>query len=176
MPFILYGALEGYRSAAQLKAAGAPVLVSTKWPVKSPAADPDGEEPLRALEFRESAPNTPSVLAKAGVKFALFSDGQSTAEFLKGVRTAIERGLAHDDAVKALTLTAAEMAGASNRVGSLEKGKIANVVVTKGDLLADKTAIQFVFVDGNKFVPSPDGPVTAPAAGTGRRPRDGGVE
>ena len=175
-PYILYGVLEGYRSAAQLKAAGAPVLISTKWPTKSAGADPDGEEPLRILEFREQAPTTPSVLAKAGVKFALFSDGQTTAEFLKGVRTAIERGLAHDDAVKALTLSAAEMFGAGNRLGSLDKGKIANIVVTKGDLLSDKSSIQYVFVDGNKFIPSLDGPVTLPTGrGTGR-PRNGGVE
>ncbi len=176
MPFVLYGAQEGYRATALLKNINAQVLVSSKWPAKPVNADPDAEESLRTLEVRENAPTTPAELSKAGVTFAFYSDGQTPAEFLKGVRTSVERGLPHDDAVKALTLSTAKIYGVSNRLGSIEKGKIANLVVTKGDLLSEKPAIQYVFVDGIHYVPSPDGssaPVP-PTGGTGRRPRTGG--
>ena len=50
--------------------------------------------------------------------------------------------------ITALTINAAKMAGAPDRVGSLEKGKIANVIVTDGDLFADATRVRRVFVDG----------------------------
>ena len=175
MPFVLYGAQEGYRTSEQLKQGKVSVLVSAKWPAKIPNGDPDAEESLRTLEVRENAPGTPAALAKDGVKFAFYSDGQTPAEFIKGVRLAVERGLSHDDAVKALSLSTAEIFGIANRLGSVEKGKIANLVISKGDLLAEKSAIQFVFVDGIHFVPSPDAaPATVvPPGATGRRPRTG---
>ena len=43
-----------------------------------------------------------------------------------------------------------------DRLGSIEKGKIANLVVTKGEIFDDRTKIQFVLVDGNKYVPVPE--------------------
>ena len=88
----------------------------------------------------------------------------------------MERGLTHDDAIKALTLSAAKIYGVSNRLGSIEKGKIANLVITKGDLLIEKPAIQYVFVDGIHYVPSPDSlpTPTTPTGSAGRRPRTGG--
>ena len=172
MPFVLYGAHEGYRAASVLKTANAGVLISAKWPARPITADPDAEEPLHTLELRENAPSTPATLSKEGVKFAFYSDGQNPAEFLKGVRQAVARGLSHDDAVKAMTLSAAEIYGVANRLGSIEKGKIANLVVTKGDLLSEKPEIQYVFVDGMHYVPTADGAPTPTAPqGTGRRPR-----
>ena len=50
--------------------------------------------------------------------------------------------------MKALTLNAATLAGAADRLGSLDRGKIANVIVTEGDLFDEKTAIKHVFVNG----------------------------
>ena len=62
-------------AAALLKKSDAPVLVSLKWPERTRDADPDEVESLRTLEPRDKAPGTPAVLAKAGVKFAFYSDG-----------------------------------------------------------------------------------------------------
>jgi imidazolonepropionase-like amidohydrolase len=50
--------------------------------------------------------------------------------------------------VRALTINAARIAGAGDRLGSIERGKIANVIVTDGDLFEEKTKIRHVFVDG----------------------------
>ena len=58
----------------------------------------------------------------------------------------------------------AELFGVSDRLGSLEKGKIANLVVTKGDLFQDRTEVKYVFIDGLKFEPTPEAPAAGPEA------------
>ena len=55
-----------------------------------------------------------------------------------------------------MTLSAAEIFGVQSRLGSIEKGKIANLTVTKGDLFQDATRVQFVLIDGVKFDPLPE--------------------
>jgi hypothetical protein len=161
-PFILYGLHEGYRAANLLKQAGVPVLVSLKWPERSRDADPMEQDPLRVLEMRDKAPGTPAVLAAAGVKFAFYSDGTSAPrEVLGAVKKAIDAGLTPEDAVRAMTLSAAEIYGVADRLGSIERGKIANLVVTKGDLFQDKTEVKYIFVDGEKFEPVPEPPAAS---------------
>ncbi len=162
VPTVLYGLHEGYRAGDLLKAAGYPVLVSTKWPTRPADPDPDAIESTRALETRAKAATTPGLLAKSGVKFAFYSDGQSGADMLKGVRKAIQLGLSETDALRALTLSAAEIYGVADRLGSIEKGKIANLVVTRGELLSERPRIEYVIVDGVKYLPPP--PPATPAA------------
>jgi imidazolonepropionase-like amidohydrolase len=150
---VLYGVQEGYRAADRLSARKAPVLVSLKWPERDASGDPDADESLRVLRLRDKAPSTPGVLQKAGVKFAFYSDGAQPQDLLKNARKAVDAGLPADAAVRAFTLDAADILGVSDRLGSLEAGKIANLVITDGDLLAEKTKVKFVFVDGRKFEP-----------------------
>jgi imidazolonepropionase-like amidohydrolase len=116
-------------------------------------ADPDEPQRMRDLEVRDLAPTTPAEFVKAGVKFAFTSGGLSPAEAIRGVRKAMERGLKADDALRALTLSAAEIYQVADRLGSVDSGKIANLVVTKGDLLSENPDIQFVLVDGVKYAP-----------------------
>ncbi len=151
---VLYGAHEGYAAASLLQQAKLPVLVSMKWPAPPPDRDPDEPETMRTLELRENAPSTPAALAKAGVPFALYVDG-APGDLTKAVRRAIEKGLAPADALRALTLSVAEIYGVADRVGSLEKGKIANLVVAKGDLFAEKPEVKYVFIDGVRYEPAP---------------------
>jgi hypothetical protein len=161
---IIYGAREAYRPEAAdlLKKANVPVLLSIHWPTP-PARTADSEdsnETLRTLIERDQAPSAPAVLQKAGVKFALYSDGaESPRDFQRAVKKAIDAGLSREDALRAFTLSPAEIYGISDRVGSIEKGKIANIVVTKGEIFDDRTQIVMVFVDGKKYTPD------APAAG-----------
>jgi imidazolonepropionase-like amidohydrolase len=73
--------------------------------------------------FAEKAPSTPAVLAKAGVKFAFYSDGVATPkEILAAVKKSIDLGLSPADAIRALTLTPAEIYKVSERLGSVDKG------------------------------------------------------
>lgn len=165
-PAVLYGLHEGYRSGDVLKAAGLPVIVNVKWPVKPRDADPEEEEALRTLETRDKAPLTPATLAAAGVKFAFSSDGlESPRELLRAVKKSIDAGLKPQDAIRALTLSAAEIYGIAHRTGSIESGKVANLTVVKGDLFEERSAVQMLFIDGRKYLPTPEAP---PPPGTAR--------
>lgn len=168
-PAVLYGAHEGYAAATELKKTGIPVIVNVKWPAKPRDADPELPETLRTLTLRDRAPATPVELARAGVKFAFTSDGNDEPrDVIRAVKKAVDAGLSKDDAVRAFTLSAAEIFGVANRVGSIEKGKIANLTVVKGDIFDESGKVQMVFIDGKKYDPAPEAPAGGP--GGGRRP------
>ncbi len=171
-PVILYGAHDAARVAGKLAQAKMPVLVSLKWPEPERDADPEDEEALRIMELRDQAPATPAALAKASVKFAFYSGGvERAADLRAAVKKAIDAGLDREAAVRALTLSAAEIFGVSDRLGSIEPGKIANLTVTDGDLFQTSTKIKFVVIDGVKYEPTPEATPArgeaAPSAGTG---------
>jgi len=143
---------------ADLKAANARVIYSLNFPTRRPSLAPDADESLSVLRDRANAPKGPAALDKAGVLFAFESSGLSEPkDFLKNAQKTVANGLSKDAAIKALTINAATIAGAADRLGSLDKGKIANVIVTEGDLFEEKSAIKHVFVNGR--------PITLP---TGR--------
>jgi imidazolonepropionase-like amidohydrolase len=124
-----------------------------------------GAPSLRMMKFQADAPKVPAVLALANVPFAFGSGGATPANFVRNAGRVIkEGGLAADAVLRALTIDAARMAGAADRLGSLEKGKIANLVVTEGDLF-DGGRVRHVFIDGRPVeVVEP----AAPGANTGR--------
>jgi hypothetical protein len=160
---VLYGGQQGYAVTDVLAASKIPVLVSLKWPERLKDADPQGEQTLRELQFRDRAPGTPAAFAKAGVKFAFYSDGLSDPkEIFKSVRKATDAGLAPDVALRAMTLDAADILGLSDRMGSIAPGKIANLVVTDGDIFGEKTKVKDVFVDGNWFEIHEEAPAAKP--------------
>jgi len=160
----IYGGQAGYAVADEIAAKRIPVLVDLKWPEAEKDSDPDDIPSLRTLRFRDRAPSTPAALAKAGVKFAFYSGAVTNpADLVKAVKKAIDKGLAPDAALRALTLSPAEIFGVNDRLGSLEKGKIANLVVTDGDLFGEKTKIKYVFVDGRRYeVREPERPKDPP--------------
>ena len=134
------------------------MLVSLKWPVKPKNQDPSDIPDYRTLAIRDQAPAVPGLLEKAGVKFGFYDDGLTkAADLRKALKKAIDAGLSEGAAVRALTLNVAEMYGLADRLGSIEKGKIANVIVTRGDVFEEKTTIEHVFVDGQHFRPAGEG-------------------
>jgi imidazolonepropionase-like amidohydrolase len=170
VPFVLYGGREAWRSAAALKQAGVPMLVSLRWPERDRDVDPDLKESLRELEARELSPSGPAELAKAGVRFAFYSDGtERPVDLRRAVRKAIDAGLSREEALKAMTIEAARIFGVDDKLGSLESGKIANVTVTEGEWFDDRARVKYVFVDGKKFEPA------AEAAPEGPRATGGGI-
>jgi imidazolonepropionase-like amidohydrolase len=149
---VLYGGQMAYEVAPEIAAAKTPVLVSLKWPEASKDADPEETPSLRELRFRDRAPSAPAALDKAGVKFAFYSDGISApSDLLPAVKKAMDAGLSSDAALRALTLSPAEIFRVSQVLGSIENGKIANLVVADGDLFDKKTKVKMVFVDGKKY-------------------------
>jgi imidazolonepropionase-like amidohydrolase len=166
-PVLLYGGRESFRpeAAALLKKYNASILLSMRWPEASRDADPDEVDSMRTLETRDKAALAPAVLQKAGVKFALYSDGlDQPRDLQRAVKKALDNGLSREDALRALTLSPAEIYGVANRLGSIEAGKIANLVVTRGDIFDDRTKVEMTIVDGRKYVPTPD---ASPAGGRG---------
>jgi len=148
----IYGGQQGYASADELAAAKVPVLVNVKWPEKEKDSDPQAEETLRVQRFRDRAPSSPAALQKAGVKFAFYLEGTgSPKDALKNAKKAIDAGLAPDAALRAFTLSPAEILGVGDRLGSIEPGKIANLVVADGDLFNEKTKVKMAFVDGRRY-------------------------
>ena len=144
-----------------------------KWPEKGRDTDPDEVDSLRILVTRDKAPSAPTVLRKAGVKFAFYSDGlEQPRDIQRAIKKAIDAGLAREDAIRAMTLSPAEIYGVADRIGSIEKGKIGNLVVTRGDLFDDLTKVEMIFVDGKKYVPTP---AATPSGGRGPAAGDPGV-
>jgi imidazolonepropionase-like amidohydrolase len=164
VPSVIVGAHMAYEVAPELAAKKLSVIVNLKWPEPDKDADPDDVPSLRELRIRDRAPSSPAALAKAGVKFAFSSDGiTSPADIVKAVKKSVDAGLPADAALRALTLSPAEIFGVADRTGSIEKGKIANLLVTDGDLFAEKTKIKMTFVDGKKFeFREPDRPKDPP--------------
>ena len=164
---VLYGGHEATESAAFLAEHGVPILVNLNWPKADPDADPDAQVPLRTLRMRDRAPAGPAALAAAGVRFAFYMGeaprpgggppgrrggpaggrGGSGGE-LTAVRQAVERGLDPESALTALTMAPAEIFGVADRVGTLQAGRIANLVIADRDIFEDEAKIETVFVDG----------------------------
>jgi imidazolonepropionase-like amidohydrolase len=166
---VITGGREADQVIADLKARNARVIYDVDYPVRSRTLAPDADESIRELRVRAQAPKAPAALEKGGVVFA-FSSGsiQQPRDFIRNAARAVKEGLTADAAVRALTINAARIAGAADRLGSLEKGKIANVIVTDGDLFEDRTRVVHVFVDGRKVEAEPAAP-----AGRGGRGRGG---
>ena len=161
---VIYGGQMSYEVAPEIAAKKLPVLVNLKWPEAEKDADPDDKPSLETLRFRDRAPSSPAALSKNGVKFAFYSGGIATPkDILKAAKKSIDAGLAPDAALRAMTLSPAEIFGVADRTGSIDKGKIANLVVTDGDIFEEKTKIKIVFVDGRRFEPrEPNRPTDPP--------------
>jgi imidazolonepropionase-like amidohydrolase len=149
LKLIIAGGAESPTLADRLKADNVPVLLTVDYPRRAAQAADADPEPLRVLRERVEAPKAAAALEKAGVKFAFESGNISTwAEFTANVQRAVEAGLTADQALKALTWQPADIFGASDRLGSIEAGKIANLTITRGDLFERGGRVSQLFVDG----------------------------
>ena len=164
---IIAGGSEAYLLANRLTAERVPVLLSINFPRRTVAPAPDADpETLHTLRERVDAPKGPARLAAAGVAFAFQSGGMTNwSDFTANVQRAVEGGLIPDRAIRALTLQPAELFGVSDRLGSLEVGKIANLTVTRGDLTDKAGRIDQLFVDGRPIALHPATPAPAGARG-----------
>ena len=166
---VITGAREADAVAGDLKAGNARVIYSLNYPTRSRMLAPDADESLGELRRRVGAPKVPAALEKAGVLFAFSSGGlRESRDFVRNAARAVKEGLAADAAVRALTINAARIAGAADRLGSIEKDKMANVLVTDGDLFEEKTRIRHVFVEGREV------PIEEPQPERGGRGGRGG--
>ncbi|MGC2236498.1 MAG: amidohydrolase family protein [Pyrinomonadaceae bacterium] len=161
---IIAGGQEAWKVADRLKKQDIPVLLSLNFPKRTAAASTEADsEPIEILRLRAETPKGAARLKAAGVTFAFQSGGMTNiSDFLANAAKTIENGLDKVSAIRAMTLSAAEILGVENRLGSIETGKIANLVVVRGDIFAKDKVITQVFVDGKMFEPKQTAKPTTP--------------
>jgi imidazolonepropionase-like amidohydrolase len=128
------------KAAAELKAKNIPVILGRVLALPETEDDP-----------YDQAFTLPVEAYKAGVKFAF---GTFDNEFVRNLpfeaATAVAFGLPYDEALKAVTINPAQIWGAGNELGSVEKGKWADLVITTGDLLEIQTGIKHLYIKGKE--------------------------
>ena len=168
---IITGGVEADQVIPDLKSANAKVILTLAVAAAGGRGGPaagsgegrgGADVPMRVRNMRQNMAKVPAALDKGGVLYAFSSEGlQNPSDFLRDVARDVHTGgLAEDAALRALTVDAAKIAGASDRVGTLAKGKIANVLLVDGDLFSDQAHIRRVFVDGRPvdITVAPSGP------------------
>ncbi|HXV75042.1 MAG TPA: amidohydrolase family protein [Candidatus Polarisedimenticolaceae bacterium] len=171
LPLVIYGGQGAYARVDALRDAGVPVLVSLNWPEAEKDRDPEADTPFRTHYHRRFAPTTPAALVHAGVRIAFYSDGLALpSEVFDRVRVAIDAGLGQHEALAALTSGPAGIYRVADRLGTIERGKIANLVLATDWPWAEGAEIKAVFVDGRKYEKhesdEPSEPPSADVSGT----------
>ena len=180
----IVGATEAFRALDAVKTAR-PLVVSvdfpqavevTGWAYRGAVRRELNDSATRDASVKKLVEANAATLNKAGVKFALASGALKPNDFIANVRKAIAAGLPREVAVEALTIRAAEIAGVGDQLGSIEAGKIADLVVADGPPLGDNTRLRTVFVDGVDYdvIPTAAGRNGQRAAGAGGRGGAGG--
>jgi imidazolonepropionase-like amidohydrolase len=101
------------------------------------------------FELKDMTPRNPALMAKAGVKVAIQTDEMSAVKYLAmNAALAAREGLPEEEALKAVTIHPAEIIGVADRVGSLEPGKDADIVILSGHPFDFRTVVEWVLVDG----------------------------
>ena len=138
---IIMGGQEAPAVAAFLKQHNVPVIVTAVMQLPSREDDPYD------VNF-----TIPAKLAAAGVTFAISTGDRGseirTLPYTAGMAAA--HGLSKTDALKSVTLWPAQIFGVGDKMGSIDVGKMANIVVTTGDLLEAKTDTKYLFIDGRQ--------------------------
>lgn len=138
LKIIIAGGAEAYKVKYLLRSKNIPVIL----------------RPVLTLPNEEDDPydrllTQPAELAAAGVKFAIASFDNSFARRLgQNAANAVAYGLPYEEALKAVTLYPAQIFGLDDKLGTLETGKIANLIVTTGDPLELTTDVRYLFIRG----------------------------
>ena len=136
---VLVGATDAWRCADELKARDIAVVTA------SPSSLPS-----RSYEPYDSGMALAAHLQAAGVRFCISDGGGSTNERNLGYEASMAAayGLPKDEALKSVTLYAAQVLGVGDKLGSIEPGKIADLIVTDGDPLEITTQVEQVYING----------------------------
>jgi imidazolonepropionase-like amidohydrolase len=138
LKMILAGGAEAYKVKELLRSKSIPVILQ-----------PTLTEPLNEDDPYDRSLTQPAELADARVKIAFGSFDNSFARRLgQQAANAVAYGLPYDEALKAVTLYPAQIFGLADQIGTLESGKIANVIVTNGDPLELTTDVRYLFIKG----------------------------
>ncbi len=157
--YIIKSGENEYQRIKEMKATNATFIVPLNYPLAQDVEDPNDARfvALNDMKHWEMAPANAAAFEKAGISFCLTTaDLRNVTQFWTNLRKAMEYGLSESKVMEALTKTPAMALGIYDKVGSLETGKLANFLITNGPLFDSKTAIQFNYVQGNKYVVKDD--------------------
>jgi imidazolonepropionase-like amidohydrolase len=152
--------LENYETVIdQLKSTGTPVLIKLQIPddkaIKAQKAEGVTEatkaQYQRVQEAYEKALKQASLLEKAGIPFAFSTVDAKAGDAMKTIQTLIKNGLSEKAAFAALTTNPATILGISRVAGTIEKGKMANLIVSTEPIFSEESQIKHVIVDGKIF-------------------------
>jgi imidazolonepropionase-like amidohydrolase len=152
--YIVKSAGDDYQRLSEIVLTGYPLIVPLNFPEGYDVRDPYDalNTPLKDLKHWELAPANAARLQSAGVPFCLTTHGlKEKTKFWENLRKAIEHGLDEETALKALTYQPANMINAYDKVGSLEPGKVANFILTNGQLFKSDFKIYQNWVKGRVF-------------------------
>ncbi|MEQ2009255.1 MAG: amidohydrolase family protein, partial [Limisphaerales bacterium] len=157
-----------WRRPDLMKAANAPFIVPLNLP-SAPKLPDEGDwldVSLDQLRHWDWAAENAALLRKQGLEVALTTHALADRKvFRKNLRLALDRGLSENDALAALTTVPAKLCGVADRLGTIEKGKIANLTVVEGAGYFDADAkVKQVWIDGQVFETQPAKPLVAKAA------------
>jgi imidazolonepropionase-like amidohydrolase len=170
------GGNDEYRLSSEVAAAKPDLVLRVNFPRPEKL---EGDEewldvPLERLRAFDRAPSNPKWMKDAGLTFSFTTAGlEDVKDFGKRVREAIARGLSRDDALAAVTTVPARQLALQDRLGTLEAGKIASLVVETGEPFAEKTRVSEIWIDGIRIEPreekeEADAAKAAAAAETGK--------
>ncbi len=170
--YMIAGATQSYQIADYLKSKNATVLLALSYPQRQQNLDNPERESLRVLRDRADAPKAAAALHRAGVRFA-FNSGTLARphDYIVNAARAVEAGLPKEEAIKAMTIYPAQIFGLSEQLGSIEPGKIANLLIATGDIFNRETKVRNILIDGKLLdikPPEPQRPAGT-LAGGGRR-------
>ncbi|MEP6946987.1 MAG: amidohydrolase family protein [Acidobacteriota bacterium] len=136
---IIVGGQEAWKAADELKKNNISVIYTNIYNL--PVLDDDDYDSLFAA---------PAKMQQAGVKFCISTgnDGAEVRDLPYHAGLAGSFGLSREDALRSVTLYPAEILGISDRLGSIDVGKVANLVVTDGDMLEPRTNVKYLFING----------------------------
>ncbi len=152
--YIIKGGGNEYQRINDIAATKAVYILSLNFPQAQDVEDPNDARyvALSDMKHWELAPTNPAAFEKANIPFCLTaSDLRDVKQFWTNLRKAIEYGLSEAKAFDALTKTPATLLGVYDKVGSLDAGKLANFLITNGNLFNEKTNIIENWVQGDKY-------------------------
>ncbi len=159
LALIIKGSGNEYRRLPEIAATRRSLILPLAFPKPPNVATPEAayDATLESLLHWDIAPENPARVDAAGIRFALTADGlTSKKDFLKNLRKAVERGLSRSSALRALTVSPAQMLGIDSQLGTLQAGRLASFVVTDGDLFEMDSKIVETWVNGLRFEHSPE--------------------
>ncbi|WP_167341765.1 amidohydrolase family protein [Nonlabens sp. SY33080] len=153
--FVIVGGEDAYEMIGEIKNTNASLIVPINFPDAYDVSNPYQEWYVSLGDMREwkQSPANLKVLKENNITFSVTAHGLKDVKKLhENIRQAMEYGLSEEDILQALTLTPARILKADDLVGSLEKGKLANFIMTSGPLFDKETKIFENWVQGSKHI------------------------